>query len=299
MKPVIGIDLGGTEVKAMAFSGGGELLAQCGEPTRDGDTVDGMPAFVDSVRTCVQALEAEVGDCPLVGMCCPGLAKADGSAIAYMPGRLQGLENLNWREALERESLQVLNDAHAALLGEVWQGAARDCRNVFMLTLGTGVGGAIVADGELLRGHIGRAGHLGHLSVREDGPIDVTGIPGSLEETLSEVALQNRGGGQWKNFAACFAAAERGDTDAQEFIHQATRDFARGLAGLINVLDPERIVLGGGIAQAGEALFKPIREALEAWEWRPGGHTVEIVQAALGARAGAYGAAWNVLHQQT
>ena len=118
--------------------------------------------------------------------------------IAYLPGRLEGLEGLDWTTFLKAPiTIPVLNDAQAALLGEIWRGAALASKNVILLTLGTGVGGAAVVDGELLRGNIGRAGHLGHMSLDPDGPPDITGTPGSLEDAIGNHNIILRSGGRF------------------------------------------------------------------------------------------------------
>ena len=112
-------------------------------------------------------LVRHVGHDPAVyGLAAPGIANPDGRSIWWMQGRRDEMQGLDWSSHLETASaVRVLNDAQAALLGEVWQGAARGCRNVLLLTLGTGVGGAAIVDGRLIRGHLGRAGHFGHVSL--------------------------------------------------------------------------------------------------------------------------------------
>src|SRR5206468_1632362 len=104
-----------------------------------------------------------------IGLCAPGLAARDERSIAWMQGRMAAIQRVDWTALLASPTpVPVLNDAHAALVGEAWLGAARGARDVVLLTLGTGIGGAILADGKLLRGHIGRAGHLGHVTVNAD-----------------------------------------------------------------------------------------------------------------------------------
>src|SRR5437899_4415539 len=177
MKYAIGLDLGGTNIKGLAVTPGGKVLAEATTPTAD----DGNRGWIKNVRRSFEKLQRAVRNPPeCVGLAAPGLAAADRRSIAFMPGRLSGLENLVWQEffGLAR-SVPVLNDAQAALLGEVWRGAAKGARNVVMLTLGTGVGGAAMVDGRLLHGHCGRAGHLGHVSLNPEGPGDGTGTPGS------------------------------------------------------------------------------------------------------------------------
>jgi len=252
-------------------------------------------AFVEAVRELVHSLEAKgmglAGSC---GLSAPGLTSADGKSIAYMPGRLEGLEGLDWSIALGRQGdIPVLNDAQAALLGEVWLGAARGSRHVFMLTLGTGVGGAAMVDGRLLRGAMGRAGHLGHLSLDPDGPPDVCGAPGSLEWAMGNASIVDRTGGRFTTTHELIAAFESGDGPARVFWLTAVRRLAAAVASLINVLDPDTVIIGGGIAKAGESLFKPLEQYLEVFEWRPGGVRARIVPAQLGEYAGALGAAYH------
>ena len=179
----IGIDLGGTGVKCAAIDrANSEVLFQDTRPTADGEVVDGEPAFLVAIRSLIAEVEQQLGPSNGVGISAPGLASRDETHIGYMVGRLDGLMGLNWQQALGRSKpVRVLNDAHAALLGEVESGAAKGVENVFMLTLGTGVGGAAMVDGRLLRGHLGRAGHLGHITVDHHGAADIVQTPGSLE----------------------------------------------------------------------------------------------------------------------
>lgn len=285
---MLGLDLGGTEVKGLAFNARGERLAQETRATRDGAGAE----WIENVRAVAAALRERCRGATRIGLCAPGLAARDERTIVSMPGRLQGLEGLVWSEVLGLPT-RVINDAHAALLGECWLGAARGATNVLMVTLGTGVGGAAMVDGRLLRGHLGRAGHVGHISLDPDGAPDIVRTPGSLEDAIGECTLQARGGGRFGSTRALVAAATAGDAAAQEIWQRSIRALAVGLVGLINVLDPEKIVIGGGIAAAGEALFEPLRREVAAREWRVGGASVEIVPAELGSTAGACGAAWR------
>jgi glucokinase len=209
-----------------------------------------------------------------------------------MPGRLPGLEGLDWQQWLEMDSpVPVLNDARAALLGEVWLGAAKGATNVVLLTLGTGVGGAAMVDGKILRGHINRAGHLGHISLDPNGALDITNTPGSLEDAIGECTLARRSGGRFNATRELVVAYRSGSTEARELWLRSIRGLAASVAGFVNVLDPEVVVIGGGIADADDALFQPLQNALDEFEWRPGGARVRIVKAALGRNAGATGAA--------
>ena len=206
-------------------------------------------------------------------------------------GKLQGLEGLNWTDALQTSHpVPVLNDAHAALLGEAWTGAAVGYLNAVLLTLGTGVGGAFLAEGRLFKGHIGRAGHLGHLSLNPDGPPDIVGTPGSLEQTIGNSTVAERSDGRFTSTHQLVEAHLDGDEQATEVWLRSMYNLAAGITSIINALDPEVIIIGGGIAQAGSALFDPLERFLEKIEWRPQGQRVRIIPAALGDLAGTLGA---------
>jgi glucokinase len=287
----IGVDLGGTQIKAAAFSANGELLHQRTAATEDASG-HAPPAFARNVRTLVAELESALGTrVERLGVSAPGLVARDGRSIGYMPGRMHGLENFDWSVWLERP-VPVVNDAHAALLGEVWQGAARGLRDAILLTLGTGVGGAIWADGRLLRGHLGRAGHLGHLCLDPDGAPTITGIPGGLENWIGNHNIGERTGGRFATTHELVAAYESGDTLAAKVWLRSLRGLGCAIASLVNVLDPEAVILGGGIARAGHALFEPLQRVLDEVEWRPADSQVRLLPAMLGEWAGAYGAAF-------
>ncbi|MFM7750410.1 MAG: ROK family protein, partial [Opitutaceae bacterium] len=177
----------------------------------------------------------------------------------------------------------------------VWAGAARGKSEVVMLTLGTGVGGAALAGGRLLRGAIGRAGHIGHLSLDREGTPSITGMPGALETLVGECTLAARSGGRFTSTAELVAAHHAGNAHATRVWLDSVRALAFGVGSCINLFDPELIVIGGGIARAGEQLFAPLAAELARIEWRPGGHAVPIVPAVLGEWAGALGAAAQAL----
>jgi glucokinase len=290
----IGIDLGGSSVKAVAVSRDGDLLESLNLPF-----VDREMEWALRVEESVEYLRTKLGEPEGIGLSAPGLASADERSIAFMPGRLQGLEGLDWTRRLgSPTTVPVLNDAHAALLGEAWIGAAARVGNTFMLTLGTGVGGAAIVDGRLLKGRLGRAGHLGHVTVDFEGPLDDVGTPGSVEAEIGNKTLQRRCQGRYANTHALVAAVEAGDPEAARIWERSIRALGAAVASLINVLDPEVVIIGGGIAKAGKTLFEPLAVALERIEWRPGGHRARIVPAQLGDLAGAYGSAVNSIRRR-
>lgn len=289
----VGIDLGGTQIKAAAFSPDGALLHRETHPTRDGDRVGGVPAWADAIGRLVVAWTERFGaPAGRIGLAAPGLPARDGRSILSMPLRMSGLEGFDWGAFLERsDGVPVINDAHAALLGEAWQGAARGRAHAVLLTLGTGVGGAVLADGRLLRGAIGRAGHLGHISLDTHGPVGILRTPGAVEELVGECSLPARSGGRFQTTRALLDAAAGGDAAAAAIWGASIRALACAIASCINVLDPEVVILGGGVTEAGERLWQPLERELDEIEWRPRGHRVPIVRAELGGWAGTYGAA--------
>ncbi len=291
MNYLLGLDLGGTSVKVVAVTRRGRPLVRQIE-TFDPDSAG---QFARAVRALAESVAAELGSpADRIGLAAPGLVAADGRRIAHMPGRLAGLEGLDWTAHLGApRPVPVLNDGHAALLGEVWCGAARGARHVVLLTLGTGVGGAAMVDGRLLRGALGRAGHLGHITLDLEGPPDICGTPGSLEWAIGNASLGERTGGHFVTTHDLLRAVAGGDAFARAVWLRSVRALAAGVASLINVLDPEVVVIGGGITRAGKALFEPLAAELDRMEWRPAGHRVRVVPAELGEFAGAFGAAYH------
>jgi len=298
MEFFIGVDLGGTRVKAAAFTRAGDVIREAVRPTQDGvRDAQGLPVWAGAAKAVVEALETQLGASAAgIGLGAPGLAARDRRCIAILPGKLEGLPGFDWTAHLRRDRLvPVLNDAHAALLGEVWRGAATGRRDVVMLTLGTGVGGAVLSDGKLLRGQLGRAGHLGHMSLDPVGAPSIVGMPGSLEDEVGERTVRTRCGGRFHSTHELVTAFRANEPEATRLWLKSIRALGVSIAGLINAFDPEAVIVGGGIAQAGDALFGPLTKVLHEVEWRPNGHRVPILPATLGDAAGTCGAAWQAM----
>ncbi len=287
-KAAIGLDVGGTRVKAVVVEDEGTVLDQVVRQSLE----NGVERWAEVAQALVQELIQHYGKELFVGVCAPGLADGDEKFIWNLPNRMPGIEGLVWQRFLGRpQAVPVLNDGQAALLGERWLGAAVGRQNVIMLTLGTGVGGAAIVDGRLLRGARGRAGHFGHISVAETGSLDIVGTPGSLEDAVGNQTVNQRSEGVFFDTKELLAACRRRETNALRVWDRMLSDLARGLVSLINGLDPDLVLLGGGISIAGDELIEGLRQRLDAWEWRPGGLGVELAFAKLGEWAGAFGAA--------
>src|SRR5262249_11215323 len=141
----------------------------------------------------VEQIERECGRAEAGGGASPGLGGPHDDAVSLMKGRLSFVEGVRWTTGLNHQTpVPVLNDGQAALKGETWLGAGQGCSDVVMLTLGTGVGGAILSDGRVLAGHTGRAGHLGHITLNVLGEKDIVNTPGSLEDAIGEHTVLHR-----------------------------------------------------------------------------------------------------------
>jgi glucokinase len=284
-KGVIGVDLGGTRIKAVLLNEEGNILDQQYVATKDSNE-----AWKETIQITVKKLQAGLSKDFVVGISAPGIPNEENSAIAYMPGRLDGLQNFDWSSFLSQKTW-VLNDAVAALMAEAKMGAAKDKKNVVLLTLGTGVGGAILIDGKPYQGNFQKAGHIGHIAVDNDNDRDVTGMPGSLENAIGNCTVEKRSLGKFKDTHALLEAYRNGDHFARWVWLSSIQKLAIGIASITNTLSPECIVLGGGITEAGDDLFAPLESFLSVYEWRPGGSRAGIVKAKFGDMAGAIGAA--------
>ncbi|HRH49616.1 MAG TPA: ROK family protein [Panacibacter sp.] len=283
----IGIDLGGTRIKALALNADGNILHHLYKPTNDGDDTFWKRAVAEAVNEIKQMIGT---DQFVVGISAPGLPNDDNTAIAFMPGRLQGLESFCWKDFLHTPTY-VLNDAVSALMAESRLGAAKHKKNVVMITLGTGVGGAILINGKPYQGAFNKAGHVGHIVINDEGEPDVTGMPGSLEDAIGNVTVEQRSNGKFTSTQQMLDAMRAGDDFAKKIWLTSVRKLAIGIASITNLLSPETIILGGGITEAGKDLFEPLEEYLAKYEWRAGGNKVEIIKAAFGDLSGAAGAA--------
>lgn len=283
---LIGIDLGGTRIKGIAMDEKFQLLHQLYTPTNDGNDA----VWKEAVMATVQKLEQSIGQkADSVGISAPGISNAKNSAIACMPGRLEGLENFIWSDFLSRPTW-VLNDAIAALVAESSIGAAKNSRNAVLLTLGTGVGGAILINGKPYQGAFNKAGHIGHMVVDYTGEQDVTGMPGSLEDCIGNCTIEKRSKGKFSSTQEMLNKMREGDMEAKSIWLLSVRQLAMGIASISNIISPELVIIGGGIAEAGPDLFLPLEEYLALYEWRPLGNKTTVVKASCGDLAGAIGA---------
>ncbi|HEY7755404.1 MAG TPA: ROK family glucokinase [Actinomycetota bacterium] len=307
----IGIDVGGTKINALRVAGDGEVLErrQVSTPADDGPAA--LAALIDLATGMVTPEVLGIG----VGAA--GLVDASNGTLRFAP-------NLAWRElpiaARVRSALglpcQVDNDATVAAYGEYRFGAGRGFRHLLLVAVGTGIGGGIVADGRLFRGANGFAAEIGHLIVEPGGPRCGCGNEGCWEQVAAGRAIDRLGreaasrdggsllarlaGGDPERVSGehVTEAARQGDETAVRILSEVGRRLGQGIAGLVNILDPQVVVVGGGAIGAGDLLLEPARaafvDAVEGPEHRP---AVPIVAAELGNDAGAVGAAALVLEE--
>lgn len=294
MKKAIGIDLGGTNIKGVLINEDGEVLHQVKSKTKG--KLDGIwQKNIKNVLT--QIYEYASDDSVVIGLSAPGLANEDNTAISFLPNRLPGLENFNWSEYFGKTT-SVLNDAHAALMAENSFGVLKDFKNAILVTLGTGVGGAILLEGKLYQGIAQMAGHLGHSIIQSSNDEQsILGMPGSLEYALGNYAIEKRSHGRFKNTYALLESVQKGETFATWLWLDMMRNLSLSICSWINTFSPQAIVLAGGMTQAGDQLFGTLQDFIDLYEFRPNGKKTEILQAKFLEFSGAIGAAAFALNK--
>jgi len=304
----IGVDIGGTKIAAGAVDGRGEIIDRITRDTPGTDSDSVMTAIVEVIRT-LQEEHAVTA----VGVAPAGFVSSDRSRMLFSPNL--ALTGVAIRERVMKDvgcAVVVENDANAAGWAEYRFGAGRDTTNMVMLTIGTGLGGAVIANNTLIRGAFGVAGELGHLRLVPDGRPCNCGQFGCWERYASGTALeqiaQSGAVSQVERAGALLERADgvphritghdvtyladAGDEYCRELIATLGRWIGEGIAMVASILDPGQVVVGGGVAAAGELLLEPARtrydELLSARSERP---HLEICEATLGNDAGIVGAA--------
>ena len=303
----IGIDLGGTNIAVGVVDDANRIVAEKRIPTV---AQNGVAALLDDIAVCVRDTVASGGltmaDCAGAGIGVPGVCDTACGVVRFA-------HNIGWdgvpvsEELRQRLGLPVhfANDADCAALGEVVAGAAKDCDGALMITLGTGVGGGFVVGGRIWSGHHGLGGEFGHMCIQPGGAPCSCGRRGCWEAYASVTALIHQAQEaaqahpdsllnrvQPLSGKTIFDAAAAGDAAAQAVTAQYAVYVGVGIVNYINVLFPEVVLLGGGVAGAGEALLTPVRAYVKAHTYVEDAAALpEIWAAALGSDAGVIGAA--------
>jgi len=294
-KHYLGIDIGGTKIKLVVLDEQGTVLEQNEVLTEDDASEKELwkKKIIAIIQQKTQQYAKTDQNGLSIGISAPGLVDSKNRMTLHMPERLMGIENFNWSSELGRD-IRVINDGQSACLAEYESFYRTEgVQHLLMLTLGTGVGGGIIINGQLYQGNLQRAGHVGHMTVDYKGAPTMTNMPGSLEYAVGNFSVFERTNGQFKSVRELVDAYEKGDSKAEVWWLESVQKLAIGLASLTNILSPEYIVLGGGIsAGAGRPLFEPLENYMSQYEWRPGGHKIKIKSARLEGYAGAIGAAY-------
>lgn len=291
-KEVIGVDLGGTAIKLGRFTQDGSCLESVTIPTPQPAT---PPAVIDAIASMVQQLNSQ-NQAIAIGVGTPGPTDADGR-IALVAINLAGWENVPLAEELEAKTglkTTIANDANCAGLGEAWLGAGKDYHNSILLTLGTGVGGAIIINDHLFTGHLGAAGELGLITFNPDGHPCNSGNRGSLEQYVSATAIIRETG---KTPAELGILADNNDPTALTFWHNYGKQLGAGLASLIYILTPEVIIIGGGVSASAKHFLPSTEKEIQKRVLPSSRVNLKITVANLGNQAGMVGAAklaWDV-----
>ena len=309
---VVGIDLGGTNVKTAAVGADGRILGKDSRPTQsEGGPEAVMENMAGAVAGVLESAGVDRSRVQAVGIGAPGPMNWQ-TGIVYSPPNLPGWRDVPLAEAMSTRlglPVYVDNDANVACYGEYWSGAGQGVDTMCLLTLGTGVGGGIVVFGRLLRGIDGTAAEIGHLKVMRDGRecgcgakgcleayASVTGMVRTAKEGIDEgrdTLLTTLSGGDFDQLTGKMIsdAARQGDAFAEWVERETAVWIGIGISSLINLLNPERVVLSGGMIAAGEALFAPVRETAKALSFDVPARRCEIVPAGLNEDAGVVGAA--------
>ena len=304
---ILGIDIGAHQTRAGMVDGEGAVLAS--RTIQTPADLEGFGAALHgAVRWLIETTSLPAG----VGVGCKGAVDPDTTMVQQVSGTLHYLREQRLSELVGLPAdvpVFADNDARAALAGEMTWGAARDLRDVIMLNLGNTVGGAVLIDGKLLRGNRGMAGMLGHLTVEPDGAICTCGNRGCLQTMFSAQAIESEAWAavhrgcdsvltrlfrEQPQLATCrtvFGAAREGDAVACAVVERALRRLAAAMACLMHIFDPEAVILGGFIVDAGGDLLVPLRE--EVWTRSRGllGRDVPLLEAQVADFSGIVGAA--------
>ena len=312
---VVGVDLGGTNivVGVMPRDGSRELAVRS-QPTRAETGADGVvDRIVEMVEAAIADTTAATGASRAhfdgVGIGSPGPLDRERGVVIITP-------NLGWRDfplrdrIAERVRLPATldNDANCATLGEWWCGAARGAQNVIGLTIGTGIGGGLILNGQLYHGASDVAGEVGHATIDANGRRCKCGNYGCLEAYASGPAIAERarealaiyGNSVLRDLvdgdlgritaATVYEAAHAGDPVARDVVRDTARFLGTAIANLVNIFNPDTVVIAGGVTQAGEALFEPLRGEVRSRAFAPAVNACRIVPGTLSGTAGVVGA---------
>lgn len=306
----IGVDLGGTNIAAAVVDEKGKILLKISNPTMVREGQEGtIQRLIETIRELVTKYKLN-GEYIGIGIGVPGVCDIPNGIVKFAP-------NLFWKDIPIKDILQkefniptfIDNDANAAALGEAWSGSGKGKKHIVCITIGTGVGSGLILNGGIFHG-AQSAGEIGHVTVLEDGPLCNCGNKGCLETLTAAPAIAKAAkkavlsgketllskyvkGGDFTGLTAkeVFESAKAGDHVAETIVQEVANYLGLTLANVINILNPEQIIIGGGVAAAGDTLFNPLKKVIKERSLTDLYNNVEIVPARLGNDAGIIGAA--------
>lgn len=305
VKRIIGIDIGGTTIKFALMDRQGTIEKKWMIPTNISEQGKYIPDEICySIRTSFDKdVLSEVAG---IGIGVPGAISPNGEIVVQAV-------NLDWKHLPLKRIITdelgidvcLLNDANAAALGEMWKGAACGKKNLLFVTLGTGVGGGIIVNGEVLNGCHSAGGEIGHIPIRSnENRLCGCGGRNCLETFASANGLilsmrkkLKMSGELWEEITPpiIFEKAAQHNVNAKEVLNEFIEILAQALAGIMNTIDVEEIIIGGGLSEAGEELLNPLKEKLETYVFPQIKQHFSLKKALLGNDAGIYGAAYSYL----
>lgn len=308
---ILGVDLGGTKILTAVANSQGKMLARDHSVT---PAAKGPEAVIQSIMESAGRALGQAGiaasELDAIGVGAPGISNPE-TGILFTSPNLPGWRDVPLRDIIEKglgKKTFLINDANAAALGELYFGAGRGARNFIYVTISTGIGGGIIINGELYIGASGTAGELGHMTIDDKGPLCNCGNTGCWETLASGTALVREArlrikegtrtsildyaGGDMEKVTAqvIHTAAEQGDSLAKELIARTGYYVGVGLANLINIFNPERIVIGGGLSNIGNMLLAPAFKVAGERAYREAYQAVRFAPAELGQDSGVLGA---------
>lgn len=300
----IGIDLGGTSLKYAVVDSLGEIryAGKLSTPATEGAEAV-LQQILKGVSLCRQYACAEGITLAGIGVGTPGVISEDERVVLGGAENIEGWEQIPLSERLEAASglpVWVNNDANLMALGETMFGAGRGATDVVFLTIGTGIGGGVLIGGKLWGGYRNRGTEFGHMTVKYDGERCACGSVGCLEHYASTSALVRRFAERCKELGRSVEAPDgekitalyhAGDPLAREVMEEHWQILSLGLVGIIHIFSPQKVVIGGGISEAGPFYIEALRERVAAQVMAVSAEGCDVVAATLGNRAGTLGAA--------
>jgi len=287
MNYIIGVDLGGTKIAAALATESGRILSDINVPT---NAREGKKRVIENIIRSIDTLKkTKKGKLKAIGIGIPGPIDYE-KGLVINPPNLPGWKKVNLKKILEKKfkvKVFIDNDANCAALGEAKFGAGAKAKDFIYVTVSTGIGGGIIINKNLYRGKNGSAGEFGHMIIDPSGFTCGCGNKGDFEAMASGTSIKKRSG---EDAMAIHIRAQQGDKDALSVIEETSKYLGMGIANLVNIFNPEMVVIGGGLSNMGELLLAPTRRYIKKFALPLPISGLKIVRAKLGNRSGVIGA---------